>query len=172
MPIILIILIILIIILVILIIRLCRWRGADVRNRNDGDLRCHGKIQFLIIAKFGLVSFFSVLHKTECWITAKIICQIKYGHLKTGHGWTFGGYSSSHTVHQVIRIRYINCKRVLNNCFFMFLSFSININPTQRFIVAIPEGFPLEAAGPVFCAGRPTSSSSSSFDYCHDIIFM
>ena len=78
-------------------------------------------------------------------------------------------------------------KSVQQLFFFMFLSFSININPTQRFIVAIPEGFPLEAAGPVFCAGRPTSSSSSSsssssvptsssssssFDYCHDVIFM
>ena len=26
-------------------------------------------------------------------------------------------------------------------------------NIHQRFIVGIPEGFPLEAAGPVFCAG-------------------
>jgi len=48
--------------------------------------------------------------------------NIKHGHIKTGSGWTFGGYSCSQTVH-------------------------------QRFIVKIPEGFPLEAAGPVFCAG-------------------
>jgi len=48
--------------------------------------------------------------------------ETKYGRIKTGSGWTFGGYSGSQTVH-------------------------------QRFIIKIPEGFPLEAAGPVFCAG-------------------
>merc|ERR1719471_2819813 len=48
--------------------------------------------------------------------------NIKHGHIETGSGWTFGGYSGSQTVH-------------------------------QRFIIKIPEGFPLEAAGPVFCAG-------------------
>ena len=26
--------------------------------------------------------------------------QIKYGHLKTDSGWTYGGYSASQTVHQ------------------------------------------------------------------------
>merc|ERR1712203_969217 len=46
---------------------------------------------------------------------------------------TFGGYSSSHTVH-------------------------------QRFIVAIPEGFPLEAAGPVFCAGITMYSPLAYWD--------
>jgi len=46
----------------------------------------------------------------------------KHGHLSTDSGWTYGGYSGSHTVN-------------------------------QRFIVKIPDGFPLEAAGPVFCAG-------------------
>jgi len=48
--------------------------------------------------------------------------ETKHGHIKTGSGWTFGGYSCSQTVH-------------------------------QRFIIKIPDGFPLEAAGPVFCAG-------------------
>ena len=26
--------------------------------------------------------------------------QIKYGHVKTDKGWTFGGYSASQTLHQ------------------------------------------------------------------------
>jgi len=48
--------------------------------------------------------------------------EIKHGHVKTNTGWTFGGYSGSHTLN-------------------------------ERFVVKIPDGFPLEAAGPVFCAG-------------------
>eukprot|EP00090_Calanus_glacialis_P010418 TRINITY_DN1879_c0_g1_i1.p1 TRINITY_DN1879_c0_g1~~TRINITY_DN1879_c0_g1_i1.p1 ORF type:complete len:373 (-),score=97.18 TRINITY_DN1879_c0_g1_i1:75-1193(-) len=48
--------------------------------------------------------------------------KTKHGNLATDSGWTYGGYSKSHTAN-------------------------------QRFIVKIPDGFPLEAAGPVFCAG-------------------
>ena len=36
-----------------------------------------------------------------CSILETYFPQIKYGHLKTGHGWTYGGYSSSQTVNQV-----------------------------------------------------------------------
>ena len=36
-----------------------------------------------------------------CSILETHFPQIKYGHLKTGHGWTYGGYSSSQTVNQV-----------------------------------------------------------------------
>merc|ERR1719365_228440 len=55
-------------------------------------------------------------------MTATCDGEIKHGHLKTNSGWTFGGYSGSHTLN-------------------------------ERFVVKIPDGFPLEAAGPVFCAG-------------------
>jgi len=48
--------------------------------------------------------------------------DIKHGHIATGSGWTYGGYSRSYTVH-------------------------------SKFVVRIPDGFPLEAAGPVLCAG-------------------
>ena len=61
-------------------------------------------------------------HMCQKGMTGTYDGKIKHGHIKTGSGWTFGGYSCSQTVH-------------------------------QRFIVKIPEGFPLEAAGPVFCAG-------------------
>merc|ERR1719219_3304691 len=61
-------------------------------------------------------------HMCEAGMTGTYDGEIKYGHIKTGSGWTFGGYSCSQTVH-------------------------------QRFIIKIPDGFPLEAAGPVFCAG-------------------
>ena len=61
-------------------------------------------------------------HMCEKGMTGTYDGNIKHGHIKTGSGWTFGGYSCSQTVH-------------------------------QRFIVKIPDGFPLEAAGPVFCAG-------------------
>jgi len=47
--------------------------------------------------------------------------EIKYGHLATDSGYTYGGYCASQTVH-------------------------------QRFVVKIPESYPLEKAGPVFCA--------------------
>ena len=78
----------------------------------------------------------------EIFLFPLSLLEIKHGHIKTGSGWTFGGYSCSQTVH-------------------------------QRFIVKIPEGFPLEAAGPVFCAGitmysplvywvAPTASQSVS----------
>jgi len=55
-------------------------------------------------------------------MTATCDGELKHGNLKTNKGWTFGGYSGSHTVN-------------------------------ERYVVKIPDGFPLEAAGPVFCAG-------------------
>jgi len=69
----------------------------------------------------------------ETGMTGTYDAKIKYGHLKTGHGWTYGGYSSSQTVN-------------------------------QRFIVGIPDGFPLEAAGPVFCAGITMYSPLAYWD--------
>jgi len=46
---------------------------------------------------------------------------LAHGHIATDSDYSYGGYSSSYTVH-------------------------------QRYIVGIPEGYPLEAAGPLFCA--------------------
>jgi len=45
-----------------------------------------------------------------------------HGHIKTGSGFTQGGYCRSMTVH-------------------------------RRYLVKVPEGYPLEKAGPIFCAG-------------------
>merc|ERR1711936_523427 len=61
-------------------------------------------------------------HMCQKEMTMTYDADIKHGHIKTGSGWTFGGYSCSQTVH-------------------------------QRFVIKVPGGFPLEAAGPVFCAG-------------------
>merc|ERR1711953_922751 len=61
-------------------------------------------------------------HLCNSGMTGTYDGQIKYGHVKTDKGWTFGGYSASQTLH-------------------------------QRFIVKVPAGYPLEAAGPIFCAG-------------------
>ena len=63
--------------------------------------------------------------------------DIQHGHLKTSTGWTLGGYSGSQTVHE--RCRLCLCVRELS--------------VVRRFIVTIPPGYPMEAAGPVFCAG-------------------
>lgn len=61
-------------------------------------------------------------HLCEKGMTMTYNDETKFGHLATDSGWTYGGYSGSHTVN-------------------------------ERFVVKIPDGFPLEAAGPVFCAG-------------------
>merc|ERR1711990_826671 len=45
-----------------------------------------------------------------------------HGHIKTGSGFTQGGYCRSMTVH-------------------------------RRYLVKVPKGYPLEKAGPIFCAG-------------------
>ena len=64
--------------------------------------------------------------------------DIKYGHIKTNTGWTFGGYSGSQTVN-------------------------------ERYIIKIPDGFPLEAAGPVFCAGITMYSPLVHWNVSHKL---
>ena len=61
------------------------------------------------------------------------------GHIKTGSGFTQGGYCRSMTVHR----------------FFLISNFNFNLNITfRRYLVKVPEGYPLEKAGPIFCAGK------------------
>ena len=66
--------------------------------------------------------------------------QIKYGHLKTDSGWTYGGYSASQTVHQKFIVK-VFLKPFLE-------TFLCTLKTSQ-----VPAGYPLEAAGPIFCAG-------------------
>ena len=64
--------------------------------------------------------------------------QIKYGHLKTDSGWTYGGYSASQTVHQ---------KFIVKVFLKPFLFCSFKKLSGARWI-------PLGGCGtPVFCAG-------------------
>ena len=67
--------------------------------------------------------------------------EINYGNIKTDSGWTYGGYSERHTVPE----RFI--------IIIIIITIIINIIVIVRFIIKIPDGFPLESAGPVFCAG-------------------
>ena len=60
------------------------------------------------------------------------------GHIKTGSGFTQGGYCRSMTVHRFKRGKK---GKQLQMPFF------------RRYLVKVPEGYPLEKAGPIFCAG-------------------
>ena len=78
-----------------------------------------------------------------------VFTQIKHGHLKTDKGWTFGGYSGSQTVHQKFIVKVFLkpflCQGVLKTfCWDIFVHFEN---------CQVPAGYPLEAAGPIFCAG-------------------
>ena len=84
--------------------------------------------------------------------------EIKHGHIKTNTGWTLGGYSGSQTVNEKYVLYNINIISPLHT-------------HVLRFIVTIPDGFPLEAAGPVFCAGITMYSPLVQWKVrqCHEV---
>ena len=63
-----------------------------------------------------------------------------HGNCQTESGHTHGGYSAQHTVPE--RSHHTTASTLASAYCFVC-----------RFIVKVPDGYPLEAAGPVFCAG-------------------
>ena len=61
-------------------------------------------------------------HFCENDFTFTYDAAIKHGHLATESGYTYGGYTASHTLQ-------------------------------ESYLIKIPDAYPLEKAGPVFCAG-------------------
>ena len=76
--------------------------------------------------------------------------HLQSGHIKTGSGFTQGGYCRSMTVH---RFSFI-CISTYIDLAFLLGMISLDITFLRRYLVKVPEGYPLEKAGPVFCAGE------------------
>ncbi len=70
--------------------------------------------------------------------------KITHGHLKTNSGYTFGGYSQKMTIMEDFIIKVYVLKLHCN-----MVQFRDHFTPCLQ----IPTGYPLEAAGPILCAG-------------------
>ena len=71
------------------------------------------------------------------------------GHIKTGSGFTQGGYCRSMTVHRFFFYFQLQNKRSKRVSWFEHCSLSL-----RRYLVKVPVGYPLEKAGPILCAGK------------------